>query len=158
MRIAEDMAFTLDYILSVGRYAFVPETGYLYRRDNEGSATSQKRIPEFEEGLHAFKKLYKGTMNFVCQYHLSELESAFRISQRGTELQQVFLSLYRGKRERKERIHLLKASFALDELSTLSYAKGGLVKNTIFFLVQKRLYGLFDVVALSLMSIKYRKL
>ena len=34
MRIAEDMAFTLDYLLTVKRYAFVSEVGYYYRIDN----------------------------------------------------------------------------------------------------------------------------
>ena len=156
MRIAEDMAFTLDYILNVKRYAFVSETGYLYRRDNKGSATKQKRIPQFEEELHAFKTLYKSTINYVQQYHLPENESTFRLSQRGTELQQVCLALYRGKYTRVERMHLLKTHFSKDDLSILKYAKGGWIKNLIFLLLQKRSYGLFDAVTIFLMRIKCR--
>jgi hypothetical protein len=31
MKIAEDMAFTLDYILHITKYCFIPEVGYYYR-------------------------------------------------------------------------------------------------------------------------------
>lgn len=154
MRIAEDMAFTLDYILNVNHYAFIPETGYLYRRDNEGSATKQKRIPDFEEELHAFKALYESTKEYAKHYHLSENESEFRLSQRGTELQQVCLALYRGKYSRMERIRLLKNNFVQDELFILKYARGGWLKNLIFLLLQKRMYGFFDAVTIVLMRIK----
>ena len=153
-RIAEDMAFTLDYILNVNHYAFVYETGYLYRRDNEGSATKQKRIPDFEEELHAFKALYESTKEYAQHYHLSENESEFRLSQRGTELQQVCLALYRGKYSRMERIRLLKYNFVQDELFILKYARGGWLKNLIFLLLQKRMYVFFDAVTIVLMRIK----
>lgn len=156
MRIAEDMAFTLDYILNVKRYAFVSETGYLYRRDNEGSATNQKRIPEFDEELHAFKILYESTIRYAQHYHLTENESEFRLSQRGTELQQVCIALYRGKYTRKERIRSLKMNFVQDELFILKYAKGGWLKNLIFLLLQKKLYGFFDAVTFILIRIKYK--
>lgn len=156
MKIAEDMAFTLDYILNVRQYAFVAERSYLYRRDNESSATKQKRLPEFNEELHAFKTLYGSTIRYAQHYHLADNESEFRLSQRGTELQQVCLALYRGNCTRKERIRLLKMNFVQDELFILKYAKGGWVKNLIFLLLQKRLYGLFDTVTIILMRIKYR--
>lgn len=156
MKIAEDMAFTLDYILNVRQYAFVAETGYIYRRDNEGSATNLKIIPEFDEELHAFKILYESTIRYAQHYHLTENESEFRLSQRGTELQQVCLALYRGKCTRMERIRLLKMNFVQDELFILKYAKGGWLKNLIFLLLQKKLYGFFDAVTILLIRIKYK--
>ena len=52
MKIAEDMAFTLDYLLIVENYAFVPEMSYYYRRDNYHSATHHIYQSSFLQASH----------------------------------------------------------------------------------------------------------
>ena len=58
MKIAEDMAFTLDYVLRVKRFSLVPEIGYCYRIDNMQSATKIKKIDSYNVQLHSTHKLW----------------------------------------------------------------------------------------------------
>lgn len=120
MRIAEDMAFTLDYILNVKRYAFVPEKGYLYRRDNEGSATNQKRIPEFDEALHAFKHQFISTQTYVEKKSIcDERALKYRYGQLSKTLLQVILLMHKHQMPSSVIKNHIQYDFSEQELALL---------------------------------------
>ena len=121
MSIAEDMAFTLDYILNVKRYAFVPEKGYLYRRDNEGSATNQKRIPEFDEALHAFKHQFISTQTYVEKKSIcDERALKYRYGQLSKTLLQVILLMHKHQMPSSVINNHIKYAFSKQELALLN--------------------------------------
>lgn len=144
MKIAEDMAFTLDYILSIKRFAFVPEVGYYYRLDSNSSVTKSKKILPYDAELHSFKHLYASTIEFVKRNDLKFDFCKKRYSQRGNQLQNVILSLYRNKYSRKQRVKSIKTDFTLPELQMLDYASGNRIKFFLFLLIRVNA-SLFDI-------------
>lgn len=62
MKIAEDMAFSLDYLLVVNEYVFISEVGYYYRIDNTSSITHSKQKRNFITELHSFMHLFESTI------------------------------------------------------------------------------------------------
>ena len=145
MKIAEDMAFTLDYILNVRQYAFVAETGYLYRRDNEGSATKQKRIPEFEEGLHAFKHQFNSIQTFVHKRDVRDKKVlAYRYGQMSKTLLQVILLMHRHQMPSSVITDQIKRTFSDKELSLLQCSHS--MKAKLIVLLIKM--GLHDIIKL----------
>jgi len=153
MKIAEDMAFTLDYVLYVKRYAFVPETGYCYRIDNMESATKSKRIPDYETELHSFRHLYQSTRSFVEKYDLKEEQVALRLQQLGKHLQHTCLLLYHNKFNKNNRIQHLKKDFSQDDLMLLALCENNIRKIPFSFLQQK-FYKTFDCIISVLLKIK----
>lgn len=93
MKIAEDMAFTLDYILNVSRYAFVPEIGYYYRLDNMGSATKNSNKRSSKELRYTFEKLYSTTNKYVVIHNLTDVQSKFRVEQRAEEYAELIYTI-----------------------------------------------------------------
>lgn len=142
MRIAEDMAFTLDYILNVNHYAFVSETGYLYRRDNEGSATKTTLTPNFETELHSFEHIYRATISYINKCNLSEQEVVIRLQQCGNHLHKVFESIFFSKSNFKSRVSTVKILRKSDYFSIIKYANGSFLDRTIDGLIIKKLYYL----------------
>ena len=151
MKIAEDMAFTMDYLLTVKKFAFVSEVGYYYRIDNVESATKSKKITPYTIELQSFKHLFNSTLKIVNKKKIPHNSSIYRFSQRGEQLQNVIISLYRNKIDRSERYNHLKYDFTEDELSMLKYVKSNVKKKWIFNLLNISL-PLFDI----LISILYR--
>lgn len=156
IKIAEDMAFTLDYILNVKKYAFVPEIGYFYRRDNECSATKTKKILPYDIELHSFKHLYLSTIEFIKKNELKLESCKKRYSQRGNQLQSVILSLYRNNCPKKQRVQSIKADFSSHELQMLNYAVGNRIKYYVFLLLKVNV-SLFDAVVFVLYRAKLIK-
>ena len=156
MRIAEDMAFALDYILFVKKYAFVPEVGYYYRLDNMTSATKSKKITPYDIELHSFKHLYLSTIEFIKKNELKLESCKKRYSQRGNQLQSVILSLYRNNCPKKQRVQSIKADFSSHELQMLNYAVGNRIKYYVFLLLKVNV-SLFDAVVFVLYRAKLIK-
>lgn len=154
MRIAEDMAFTLDYILNVKRYAFVSETGYLYRRDNEGSATKKTLTPNFDIELHSFEHNYRSTLSFINQYHLSEQEVEIRLQQRGNQLHRVFESVFFAKKSFKAKVSTVKSLRKSEYFSIIKYANGSFLDRTIDGLLIRKLYYLSSLSLTLIVSLK----
>lgn len=156
MRIAEDMAFALDYILFVKRYAFVPEVGYYYRLDNMTSATKSKKITPYDVELHSFRHLYNSTIEFVKCHNLSLPFCKNRYSQRGSQLQNVILSLYRNNYPRAQRLKCMKTDFSYPELLMLKYVSCNWIKYLLFIILRLNLH-LFDAIVFILYKIKLVK-
>lgn len=145
MRIAEDMAFTLDYILNVKRYAFVPEKGYLYRRDNEGSATNQKRIPEFDEALHAFKHQFISTQTYVEKKSIcDERALKYRYGQLSKTLLQVILLMHKHQMPSSVINNHIKYAFSKQELALLNNFHS-VKPKLLVLLIKLNLHGLIKL-------------
>ena len=144
MRIAEDMAFTLDFALYVKRYAFVPEKGYCYRIDNMQSATKSNKVEKYDTALHSFQHLYNSITTFIIKCDISNEIANIRLTHLAYQLQNVCLSLYHNKHSRTDRIKHLKSDLTEEYLLLLNKGKG--LKSKLFLLVAKKQIYLFDFI------------
>lgn len=144
MKIAEDMAFILDYALNIKRYALVPEKGYHYRRDNLTSATNSIQLPQYHIALNSFYHLYASIRNYINKYQLKDEVAKLRLGYEAIHLQDVCMSLYYYKYSKKERLNHLKTDFDNEHLELLKLAEQDKIKSRIFSLLRKKRYILFD--------------
>lgn len=154
MKIAEDMAFTLDYLMSVKRYAFVEEKGYCYRVDNMSSATKSKNTAMYETELHSFRHLYESTISYIQKYNLGIEDSYLRFQQRGNQLFSTIFLLYVGNINRKERIFHLNNDFSGEERKMLRYAKVQPMKQFLISLLLKGHDKIFDIIISLLLNLR----
>lgn len=155
MKIAEDMAFTMDYLFSVKRYAFVEETGYCYRVDNMSSATKAKRNVKYEIELHSFRHLYKSTISYINRYNIGIEDCRLRLQQRGNQMAETIFSLYYSNYRKKDRLLHLHYDFSEIEQAMLCYANlPSIKKNLISFYIyhQYKLFDLLTSLSLKLIS------
>lgn len=144
MKIAEDMAFTLDYLLTVKTYAFISETGYYYRRDNETSATHSKNNFDYERDLHSFRHIKNSFERLILYHNLSKNAFPLRLFQICDNLQNVVLSLYFCDYNRRERIKHLKCDLTKSEINYLNYSSNKL-KWILFSFLRLGLVSFFDL-------------
>ena len=153
MKIAEDMAFTMDYLLTVKRYAFVEEKGYCYRIDNMSSATKAKRNVHYETELHSFRHLYDSTMLYINKYNIDEEDSMLRLQQRGNQMAETIFSLYSSNYRKKDRVLHLQNDFSKIEQAMLCYANLHPIKKSLMSFYINHQYKVFDV--LTSLSFKF---
>ena len=115
MRIAEDMAFTMDYLFFVDMYVFVTERGYYYRRDNDNSATHRIKWPSYYQSRYDFIHLFNSTENYIHAFGISGDNSRLRYEQRANQLFMMLRTLYHDNSYNRRK--------RLTELSTV-YNKG----------------------------------
>ncbi len=120
MKIAEDLAFTLDYILAIKRYAFVPEVGYYYRIDNLNSATHTSNC-DYPRGLHEYLHQYQSTINYILAKHLSKEEAKYRLGLMGRELFAKQRILYENKYKCNECYRHILEDFTDEQRKLLGY-------------------------------------
>lgn len=112
MKIAEDMAFTMDYLQYVDMFAFVPERSYYYRRDNSNSATHRIKWSSYQQARYDFIHLYNSTIDYIHNYDISESNAKLRYEQRANQLFMMLRTMYHDDSyDRRKR---------LKELSTIS--------------------------------------
>lgn len=151
MKIAEDMAFTLDYLSTVKKYAFVSEIGYYYRKDNMTSATQNIKRLSFEWQMSSFAHLYNSTISYINNNKLSKQQSRLRLCQRCDHLQDVIFSLYSTPIERNNRLKSLKEIMNSEYRILFLYNEFSL-RNMPFIILRLRLYYVFDII----MSVLFR--
>lgn len=110
MPLAEDLAFTLDYINHVGTVAFSSEVGYLYRHHPE-SVTSQKIVRPYEVHQSCFLHLFGSIDTYVRSHDILGKDRIKREQHIGRNLFYTIYSLYQNKLSRKERLRHLKHDF-----------------------------------------------
>lgn len=115
MKIAEDMAFTLDYIINIHKFAFVPEKGYFYRLDNMSSATKSLKLPNYKYEKAAFDHLYASTERYISANGLSDEQSIYRRTQRAVGLLAFIESLYYNSLTKKDRLKMIDAYLPIIE-------------------------------------------
>lgn len=149
---AEDMAFTLDYLLRIKEYALVSEKGYCYRIDNMNSATKSKIVLPYEKKLHSYKHLYCSTMNYIRKYHLSEEQSKLRLQQQGNNLVSTICTLYVNKQNDLSTIAHLTSDFSDEERALLNYSSVSPIIKMVFLCFKFGYFKTFD----KMMSIIYK--
>lgn len=122
MKIAEDLAFTIDYISIINKYAFVPEVGYFYRRDSSTSITRSLSSIPFDVRLHQCKHLCDSVENYISKFSLSTKDCSNTLSQRGRDLLRCVLSLYETESEYYEREQIIIHKILLPYRRVLSDA------------------------------------
>lgn len=155
MKIAEDMAFTIDYLLHVRRYAFVPETGYFYRIDNASSATHNPNAIPYETELHSFRHLYNSTMAYIEKFRLSEKEAEFRLRKRGNELLALCLKIAQDNRlSLQQKITYLRCDFTSAQYALPHLHEQKRIKDLLAKLLQFRQFYTFTFVAMIVFKFK----
>lgn len=153
MKIAEDMAFTLDYALCVCRFALVPEKGYCYRIDNMQSATKSNKVEKYDIALHSFKHLYCSINTYIERFKITHEIANIRLLHLSSQLQNVCISLYYNNHSRKNRIEHLKFDISPEYLLLLKKQNMG-IKSRVFFLLENGYYNLFDFVMSLIIFVK----
>lgn len=75
--IAEDYLFTLDYLLHVHSYCFIPSTGYYYRHRSTSATKSEPKIP-YEVGVHQIEHNIHSLRQYLTAYSISDAEASLR--------------------------------------------------------------------------------
>jgi glycosyltransferase involved in cell wall biosynthesis len=153
MKIAEDMAFTIDYLSTVKKYAFVSEIGYYYRKDNISSATRSNKRLSYAIQMHGFEHLYYSTISYINKNKLSKQQSHLRLCQRSAQLRDVVVALYSTPTERDYRLMYLKGIMDSDYGALLAYSKMT-IRNLPLIFLRLRFYNIFDMIMTALITNK----
>lgn len=150
MKIAEDMVFTTDFLLTVKRYAFVSEVGYYYRQDNMSSATKSAKKKNFDVEYYNFVQLYKSYDRYIKTRSLATNQISYRLGMLASVFMDVVFALYPSENYKK-RIAKLK-EIPSDYWSLLDYCNEKSVKMALCNLARDKHFMIFD----SLVKIIYK--
>jgi len=146
MRIAEDMAFTMDYLFYVNSYAFVPEKSYYYRRDNEASATHIKKWNNYQQYRQGFTHLYNSTVRYVESHSINEADSRLRYEQRTAQYFEVLRSMYHDRNlSRTKRMEILQNDFKAGLFQLFQYINVKDNRYPAVKLLSQNKFYLFDI-------------
>lgn len=158
MKIAEDYAFTLDYLCKVEKYCFIDKIGYYYRRDNVISATNTSRNYQYIYELTSFRHRSSSMKYFLKQSHISENNCVTRLKEIGDSLMNTVFALYRsGDTKRAYRISHIKNDFTEDDYKFLKYSINISTKGVLSALLKARCFLLFDLLTCFAFMIKNAK-
>lgn len=145
MRTAEDMAFTLDYLLHINSYCFIPEVGYYYRRHKK-SLTQITTSYHYSTMMVEFKHISCAIDNYIKKYQLPKEAQLFRKSQIAERLFATLRTLYCNRFSFSMRIYHLKTDFSGEERNVLLNLQAPFLKKVIAAMYVKKLYLLFDFI------------
>ncbi len=155
MPLAEDLAFTLDYIYYIDTVIFSSEKGYLYRRHQE-SVTQKNDIRPYYVYLSCFYHLYNSMMRYIERKNLKNRDQIKRKKHIGGNLFYAILSLYLNKMPRKERLFHLKKDFSKQQYSLLNYKPFGFsIKQLVCIPLVLGFYSTFDFIVSLIVKAKY---
>lgn len=144
--LAEDMVFTLQYLLTVSHYVFVPEVGYLYRRDNMQSITKTLKIKDVNKRLYCWKKIARLVEEFVDRKKLEFSSIPQRMEVTGLMLNSAINTLYVSDLKRTDRLFVLKTDFEINDFRYLKYVKApSRFQGFLNQLMINRCFILYDV-------------
>lgn len=145
MSICEDMAFTLDYLMTVKRYAFVRETGYYYRRDNETSALHiSAKKPDYDQARDGFKHLKYSLDRYVSTTHLTYDDAIPIGSHLAVTMMNCHFFMFKLNFDRKTRFNKYVNDWGTGDRRLLDYYDSTYLRNVSAFLLKKKLFVLFD--------------
>ena len=146
MKIAEDMAFTMDYLFFVNSYAFVPEKSYYYRRDNENSATHKKKWHGYDQYRQSFIHLYQATVDYTQTFGIKENDYQLRYEQRANHYYEMLRSLYHDSHiTRKKRMQIMKDDADTGYFDLINYTTPGSETFKSLELLRDKKFVLFDI-------------
>ena len=146
MKIAEDMHFTMQYLMHVDYYAFVTETGYYYRRDNIESATHRFNWLGYEQSRYAFLQLYAITIENISHHNISDIAARIRYEQRANQYYRMLRSLYHDDSiKRSKRIQILREESESENALLLIHMSTPHIGFLPIFFFKKKYILIFDI-------------
>lgn len=93
MKYAEDMVFTIDYLVHSNKYALVDSVGYYYVQ-REGSAMNSSVKYNYDRDYRSFFHRYTSVNNYIKKYNISKKDSELRYIQTSDSFYTALFSLY----------------------------------------------------------------
>lgn len=150
---AEDMAFTLDYILHITKYCFISEVGYFYRY-NTTSLTHSKKVKPYNNALSEFKHLFYSVQKYIDKHQINSSDIVFRKKQNASRLFYTLKLLYYTDNDYKERRQHLKNDFTEIERSALIYFNEDFISNVLISIYKIGFIDIFDFLMVTLYMVK----
>lgn len=154
LKIAEDMAFTFLYIKKVQYYAFVEESGYLYRRDNIHSATHTRFNSNYSQELYCCDTYINNLKEFCAEFNLNDYCSEKRLNQIGDCCFKSLMYLYSEIQEKCNRKEILIKDWTGFRRNYLLHSSSFVKKKTLKILFNQH-YLIFDKI-LSIIVFCYK--
>lgn len=142
MSICEDMAFTYNYLRSVKRWAFVPETGYYYRRDNATSALH--RLKDYQTSFINYSRLMDEYDSILLYFGLSYGDIPAQSRHKAAFLWSLLSKLYINGYTRKDRLSHLKQDLRARDFEICNYYIKDQRTSCFMRLLSKKNIILFD--------------
>lgn len=153
MKIAEDMAFTIDYLLTVKKFAFVSEVGYYYRKDNQNSATNRIRAQVYDDNLYGWKHLWVSSKKFIDLNKLEDSKINYRLNVLADILYSTICSLRYLPLSVNKKVFKLSHDYSDEEIGVLSFSTKSYVKKLLIVLLLNKKYLIF-ILLMPLISIE----
>ena len=151
MKIAEDMLFTMQYLIHVDFFAYVSETGYYYRRDNFNSTTHRFNWLDYEHSRYAFLQLYAITIENISHHNISDNAARIRYKQRANQYYRMLRSLYHEDSiKRNRRLQILRDESESTYASLLSLIDIHHIASLPIFFFNRKCFRIFDILQYTL--------
>ena len=156
MRIAEDMAFTLDYIQNVKNYYLNPSIGYYYFQHAESATHKEEKIDieKYNVKLSEFRHLSSSLIFFCRDRKIKEENCITRYEQIADNLFNCISYLYQFPTKQDFRISRIMQDFSDEELGFLKYENTSKIKKIVSSLLLRKKYVIFDLLLLSIYKTK----
>lgn len=156
MRVCEDLAFVLDYLLKNKRFAIVEEFGYFYRKDNACSIMNTKKRNSYEIEKHSYNHLRNSILSVIECYALPR-ETFYRHFSSHLSCMNMVFVMYWQTFTRKERLLNLKNDLLEIDYKLIPYVSFKIrYQRFLANLLFNRHYLIFDAITYSLVQIKKR--
>lgn len=131
MKVAEDLAFTYDYVLHIARFAFVDTTGYYYRRHDNSASTSGRR--GYHEMLYGYRHLRDSLLTYVCEKGVRDYRKKKRYL--GNNVINLVYRIHATSLPRSERLLRMRDDFTVGDYANLRYTGTHGVKRLLELLL-----------------------
>lgn len=121
MKYAEDMVFTIDYLIHSNKYALIDNIGYFYVQRSDSVMNSSKII-DYEMDVHSFSHRYESVMKYIKMYNIPFEHCTLRYQQTAESLFAALYSLNNMGYKRSERLVYLYKDFLQDYFELKDYA------------------------------------
>ena len=156
MSLAEDMLFTLEYIARIDKYAFVKETGYFYRQNNQASLTKGKKRRSLDSEFYSFRKIYNANLEYINTKSIKCENARFRYEQMSRNFWSLLYSLRLSSLSHGQRLILLNEEIIpmygklLNYLSFRPYS----IDNLLLLLLKKHKFKMYNMITSSMFFLK----
>ncbi len=141
MRVAEDYAFTVDYIRHIERYAFSDCIDYFYRIHQQSATRRERTISDYDVALYEFHRLYDVVETYIRVKTISEKDSEYRRSLLARTAIIVMLILFKSEISNREIEQHIAKDFSNEQRLLLRHSHG-LMYKVIAFLIEIKQYSI----------------
>lgn len=127
MKYAEDMVFTIDYLIHSNKYALIDNIGYFYVQRFDSAMNSSKMI-NYEMDVHSFFHRYESVMKYIKMHHIPLNHCTLRYQQTAESLFAALYSLHNMGYKRSQRLAKLNKDFSLEYFMLKDYVNSSLAR------------------------------